>query len=138
VLIAKRGLVAAAVLVLFVLAVPREGLAQAVAVAALHVGARVAPACSIVVESSDVNAGNSPSVRVVCARSALRTLRASADSGSGEDATPLLSFAGRQRLSGGEVIVMVPNLLATLASRGLVSSLPPTTDPAPVVVTLHF
>jgi hypothetical protein len=135
VLISQRRLVAA-VLVLLALSVPPAVRAQGVA--ALRVGARVAPACSVFVDSSAADVSTSPSVRVVCGRSALRALRVSADSGSGEDIAPVVGVAGRQQLSGGEVVFTVPSLVATLASRGLVSSLPRATQPATVVITLHF
>lgn len=137
VLISQRWL-AAAVLVLLALCAPRAGLAQGVAVAGLRVGARVAPACSILAEPSDADAGNSASVRVMCGRSALRALRVSMASGSGDDVTPVATLAGRQRLSGGEVVFTVPNLVATLASLRPVLGLPHATEPPTVVVTLQF
>jgi len=137
VLISRRWLVAV-ILVLLALSVPRVGQAHGQAVAGLRVGARVAPRCSVIVDSPLADANSTQTVRVVCGRAALDALRVSADSGSGEDVVPVASLAGRQLLSGGEMIFTVPNLLTTLASRGLVSSLPRATEPATVVVTLDF
>ena len=93
--------------ILVALAVSQVVRAQGVAVATLQVGVRVVRSCSINADSSAADAGANSSVRVVCARSALRALRISTGADAAEHVTPLVS-AEPQRLAGGELIFTVP------------------------------
>jgi hypothetical protein len=104
--------------------------------AALSVGARVAPQCSINVEPSTTLDDLSPAVRVRCGNRGLRVLRVSTDRGDG--LKPSTTFAGSQLRAGGEVVFVVAQPLATLASRLPVFAPPPQPDRKPVRVTLDF
>ena len=126
----------AALLILVALAVPREARAQGVAVATLHVGARVARPCSIAANSSDLDFVTS--VRVVCARSALRALRVSTGPDSAGDVIALVKAIGPQRLSGGEVTFTLISPLTTVASVAPILSRPRASVPTTVIVTMDF
>jgi hypothetical protein len=103
----RRSLVAA-VLILLPPAVPRELGAQGTAVTTLHVGARVSRHCAVAADSPATGAAATSSVRVACARSALRALRVSIASDDGGIVIPLVETTGPQLLSGGEVTFTVP------------------------------
>jgi hypothetical protein len=118
------------------LALQDTGRAQGLATAGLRVAARVAPVCSIMTGSPEAAAFTAPSVRLLCGRSELRTLRVSTD--SGEDVVGMSDPAARQWLSGGEVVFPLPTILATVASRDLQGALPRKAESASFVVTLHF
>ena len=98
---------AACAVILAALAVSHVVHAQGVAVATLQVGVRVVRSCSVNTDSSAADADASSSVRVVCARSALRALRVSTGPDAAEHVTPLVR-AEPQRLAGGELIFTVP------------------------------
>jgi hypothetical protein len=104
--------------------------------AALSVGARVAPTCSVSVEPSTTRDDFSPAVRVRCGNSGLRVLRVSTDRGDG--IRPTTTFAGSQLPAGGEVVFVVPVTLVTVASRLPVVAPPPPPERRPVRVTLDF
>jgi len=104
--ITPRRLAACAV-ILAALTVSHVVRAQGVAVATLQVGVRVVRSCSVITDSSAADAGASSSLRVVCARSALRALRVSTGPNAAERVTSLVS-AEPQRLAGGELIFTVP------------------------------
>ena len=133
----RRPLGAALLVLTVALALPETGRAQGLASAGLRVAARVAPVCSIIAGSPEGDAFTSPSIRLRCGRSALRAIRVSTD--SVEDVAGMPDPAPRQWLSGGEVVFSLPTALVAVASRDIQASLPPReTEPASVVVTLHF
>lgn len=132
----KRFLGAALLLLVLALAFPQVGRAQGRASAALRVAVRVAPVCSIFTNSPETDRFAPPSIRLLCGRTALRAIRVSTD--SGEDVVPMPGPAARQWLSAGEVVFSLPTVLATVASRDVLASLPRQSEPTPVVVTLNF
>lgn len=111
-------------------------LAGAQQAAALSVGARVVPTCTISVDPSTTLDAQSSNVRVQCGRSGLRMLRVSTDRGDGLQ--PVTTFASRQLRAGGEVAFVVAQPLATVANLLPVFAMPPGPDRRPVTVTLDF
>jgi len=105
--------------------------------AMMQVGATVKPQCRITVDDFSVSDDRSPAVKVTCGKAGLRALRVSTNRGEG--IAPAMTFAGSQLLAGGEVVFVVPQILATLTSTRLpVIAPPPPPDRRPVTVTLDF
>jgi len=103
----------------------------------MQVGATTKPQCRITVDDYSVSDDGSPAVKVTCGKAGLRALRVSTNRGDG--IAPTMTFAGSQLLAGGEVVFVVPQILATLTSTRLpVIAPPPPPDRRPVTVTLDF
>jgi hypothetical protein len=132
----RRPLGAALLVLTAALALPEAGRAQRLASAGLRVAARVAPSCSVITSASERDAFTTPSIRLRCGRSALRSIRVSTD--SVEDVVGMPDPATRQWLSGGEVVFPLPTALVAVASRDIQASLPREAEPASFVVTLDF
>lgn len=126
-----------AVLALFAgAAETRAVLAQGQDRGAMQVGATVAPRCTVSIDVTEVTDDRSPSVRVVCSRSGLRNLRVS--SSRGDTVQPTATFVGAQRQAGGELVFVVPVVLATVASNLPIITVPAQPDRRPFTVTLDF
>jgi hypothetical protein len=131
-----RFSVVAGVAMLGLAAQPQVSQAQPQAQTAMRVGATVAPRCTITVDQSVVADDRSPSVRVVCSRSGLRSLRVTTS--RGDSIQPTTTFAGAQLQAGGEVVFVVPIVLATVASNLPVIAPPAPPDRRPITLTLDF
>lgn len=102
----------------------------------MRVGTTVAPQCTISVDSSVLTDDRSPSVRVVCSRAGLRSLRVTTS--RGDNLEPTTTFASAQLQAGGERLFVVPVVLATVASNLPVISMPAPPDRRPLTLTLDF
>lgn len=110
--------------------------AQAQAPTAMHVGATVAPRCTITIDENGVSDDRSPSVRVVCSRSGLRNLRVTTS--RGDNISPTTTLTGAQLQAGGEVVFVVPIVLATVAGNLPVMAPPPAPNRRTLTLTLDF